>query len=105
MKYEIQLNGRTYAVEVALAAPMSLAEYQGYAPSVTCVSPTPCASAASTPASTVATDGQVVAAPMPGNILNVNVQPGQRVAQGDVLCILEAMKMENEIVAPPLRCC
>ena len=44
--------------------------------------------------------GEVVAAPMPGNILNVNVSQGQSVNAGDVLVILEAMKMENEIVAP-----
>ncbi len=41
-----------------------------------------------------------VKAPMPGNILSVNVQPGASVKKGDVLFILEAMKMENEIMAP-----
>ena len=44
--------------------------------------------------------GEVVAAPMPGNILKVNVSQGQAVKSGDVLCVLEAMKMENEIMAP-----
>ena len=42
----------------------------------------------------------VVSAPMPGNILDVKVAAGASVKAGDVLCILEAMKMENEIVAP-----
>ena len=46
------------------------------------------------------TGGQAVTAPMPGSILKVNVVPGQAVTAGTVLCILEAMKMENEIMAP-----
>ena len=41
-----------------------------------------------------------VNAPMPGNILKVNVQNGQAVKEGQVLVVLEAMKMENEILAP-----
>lgn len=44
--------------------------------------------------------GEVVAAPMPGNILSVNVAQGAAVKSGDILVILEAMKMENEILAP-----
>ena len=44
--------------------------------------------------------GEPVNAPMPGNILKVNVTNGQAVKAGDVLCVLEAMKMENEIMAP-----
>ena len=44
--------------------------------------------------------GEAVNAPMPGTILKVNVTQGQSVKEGDVLCVLEAMKMENEIMAP-----
>ena len=44
--------------------------------------------------------GEAVAAPMPGNILKVCVSVGQSVKEGDLLCVLEAMKMENEIMAP-----
>ena len=44
--------------------------------------------------------GEPVNAPMPGNILKVNVTNGQAVKAGDVLCVLEAMKMENEIMCP-----
>ena len=44
--------------------------------------------------------GEQVAAPMPGTILSVNVQSGSAVKKGEVLMILEAMKMENEILAP-----
>ncbi|HZX46742.1 MAG TPA: biotin/lipoyl-containing protein, partial [Clostridia bacterium] len=43
---------------------------------------------------------QTITAPMPGTVLDVKVKEGQSVKQGDVLVILEAMKMENEIFAP-----
>ena len=56
------------------------------------------APAAAAPVSVAA--GEVVAAPMPGNILSVNVAQGAAVKSGDILVILEAMKMENEILAP-----
>lgn len=52
------------------------------------------------PAPVVAGDGEKVNAPLPGNILDVKVASGASVKKGDILCILEAMKMENEIVAP-----
>ena len=59
------------------------------------------AAPAAAPAAPVVTGaGEPVNAPMPGNILKVNVTAGQAVKSGDVLCILEAMKMENEIMAP-----
>ena len=44
--------------------------------------------------------GEAVTAPMPGNILKVAVSQGQAVKEGDLLVVLEAMKMENEIFAP-----
>ncbi len=59
---------------------------------------TPAPAAAPAPAAVAA--GEVVASPMPGNILSVNVSQGQAVKSGDILVILEAMKMENEILAP-----
>ena len=52
------------------------------------------------PAAPAAAGGEVITAPMPGTILAVNVTVGQAVKKGDVLCVLEAMKMENEIYAP-----
>lgn len=97
MKYELTLSGRAYEVEVELADPMLMQEFQSYVPapvveSVPSVTPTAVPS--------VAGDGECVDSPMPGNILKVNVVPGQAVKEGDVLVILEAMKMENEILSP-----
>ena len=54
----------------------------------------------SAPAEVKSGDGEKVLSPMPGNILSVNVTEGAEVKKGDVLMILEAMKMENEIMAP-----
>ncbi len=106
MKYKVDLNGRTYEIEVELAKPMTRSEFDGYAPAAPApvaaapAAAAPAAPAAPAPSAPVAVNGEVVAAPMPGNILKVNVRPGQSVAEGTVLVILEAMKMENEILAP-----
>ena len=105
MKYQIQLNGRTYEIEVEVAEPMKMNEFQAYAPApaapVAPVAPVEAAPAAAAPAAPAVTGaGEQVTAPMPGTILKVNVTQGQAVKEGDVLCILEAMKMENEIMAP-----
>ena len=103
MKYRITLNSRTYEVEVELAEPMLLQDFQTYAPApaapaVPVVEAAP--SAAPVAAAPITGAGESVDSPMPGNILKVNVTAGQAVKQGDVLLILEAMKMENEIMAP-----
>ena len=104
MKYKVTLNGRTYEVEVEQGKAMLLDEYDAVAPAAAPVAapaaaPAPAAPAA--PAAPVAAvAGEAVIAPMPGNILKVNVTAGQAVKEGDVLVVLEAMKMENEIMAP-----
>ena len=111
MKYKVTLNGRTYEVEVEYAEALLLSEYETYAPAApVAAAPVPAAvpaaavpaaavpAAASAPVVTGA--GEAVNAPMPGTILKVNVTQGQAVKEGDVLCVLEAMKMENEIMAP-----
>lgn len=91
MKYGVTLNGKNYEVEVE--------ETDAVITAVTDAAPA--APAAATPvAPAAAAEGQKVLSPMPGTILSVNVNVGSSVKAGDILLILEAMKMENEIVAP-----
>ena len=108
MVYKVTLNGRTYEVEVEAGKAILLDEYEAVAPAAPAapVAAEPAAAApaaAPTPAPAAAAvtgSGEVVSAPMPGTILKVNVTQGQAVKEGEVLCVLEAMKMENEILAP-----
>ena len=95
MKYVVTLNGKNYEVEVneceavvtnisdAVAAPVA--------------APAPAAAPA---AQAVSAEGTTIPSPMPGSILSVAVSVGQAVKAGDLLMVLEAMKMENDIVAP-----
>ena len=106
MKYKVTLNGRTYEVEVEAGKAMCVAEYEAYAPAAAPVAAAPVAApvaaapAAPAAAGVTVSGGESVNAPMPGNILKVNVTVGQTVKEGELLCVLEAMKMENEIMAP-----
>jgi len=107
MKYRVTLNGKTYEVEVEHGKAILLDEYEALAPSAPAVpavsaetsAPAP-VQAVSAPAPVNLADGETVNAPMPGNIIRVDVKQGDSVKSGQVLVILEAMKMENEIVAP-----
>ena len=84
-KYRVTVNGTVYEIE--------LEELTGAAPSAPAAPAAPAAAAA--PAG-----GEQVTSPMPGTILAVNVAVGDTVKRGQVLMILEAMKMENEIMCP-----
>lgn len=116
MKYLVTLNGNEYEVEVgadsvtltaerigaAKAAPAPAPVVSRPAPAaVPAPAPAPApAAAVSAPAAPVSGSGITVAAPMPGNILKVMVKPGDAVKSGQILLLLEAMKMENEIYSP-----
>ena len=97
--YTITVNGTPYNVTVEDAngsvAPVAAAPAPAAAPAS---APAPAPAAA--PAAPAAAGSVSVDAPMPGNILDIKVSNGASVKAGDVLLILEAMKMENEIVAP-----
>ena len=87
-KYRVNVNGTVYEVE--------LEDITGAAPASAPAAPAaPAAAPVSAPAG-----GEKITSPMPGNILSVNVAAGDTVQQGQVLMILEAMKMENEIMCP-----
>ena len=86
-KYRVEVNGVPYEVVIS--------EMSGDAPAAAI--PAQPAAPAATP---VSAGAETISAPMPGTILKVNVAAGQAVKKGDVLMILEAMKMENEIMAP-----
>lgn len=106
MIYKVTLNGKIYEVEVEKGEAMIRAEYAAAAPVAPApaapaapVAAAPVAAPAAAPAPAAAGEG-VVQSPMPGNINAVKFSAGQSVKAGDVIIILEAMKMENEIVAP-----
>lgn len=101
-KFNITVNGATYEVEVEeVGGVPSAAPVRAAAPVAAPVA-APAAPAAAAPAAApVAVGaGDPVKAPMPGTILDVKVKVGDKVEAGTVLCVLEAMKMENEIPAP-----
>lgn len=105
-KFRVRVNGKEYEVEVeemeascsngpAVATPPRPTPAAQPAPTAAKAPPRPAA-----PAAPVAGGAEIVSAPMPGTILEVKVQAGERIAKGQILMILEAMKMENEILAP-----
>lgn len=102
--YRITVNGNTYDVQVeelgasapqAVSAPATPAPAAAPAPA-----PAPAATPAPAPAPAPAGGGKEVTAPMPGNILDIKVNVGDSVAANQVVIVLEAMKMENDIVTP-----
>ncbi len=103
MKYEVMLNNKKYEIEVDECS-VALKAVTEVAPVVAApVAPVAAPAAAPAPApvaSASSAEGTAVASPMPGTILAINVTNGQSVRSGEVLIVLEAMKMENDIVAP-----
>jgi len=93
-KYNVTVNGNSYEItlEVVDAADVKAAPAKVEAPA-------PAPVAAPAPKAAPA-GGETVKSPMPGTILKVNVANGAAVKKGDVLMVLEAMKMENEIMCP-----
>ena len=88
-KYRVTVNGTAYEIE--------LEELTGAAPApaAATAAPAPAPAPAAAPAG-----GEQVTSPMPGTILSINVAAGDTVKRGQVLMVLEAMKMENEIMCP-----
>ena len=103
MKYVVTLNEKNYEVEVnETEAVVTNVSDAVYAPAPV-AAPAPAAAPApeaAPVAQAVSASGTQIAAPMPGSIVNINVSVGQAVKAGDVLIVLEAMKMENDIAAP-----
>ena len=89
-KYRVNVNGSLYEVEIE----------EIEAPAAGAAAPAAAQAPAAPKAPAAPAGGQQIKAPMPGTILDVRVQAGQAVKKGQVLVILEAMKMENEIQAP-----
>ena len=98
-KFNITVNGVAYEVEVEEVAAGEASVPVAAAPKAAPKAAAPAAKPAAPKAAPVA-NGTKVNAPMPGTILDVKVAQGQAVKKGDILLILEAMKMENEILAP-----
>ena len=103
MIYKVTLNGKIYEVEVEKGEAVIQAEYEAALPQSTAVAetsaPTQTVAVAAPAAAPQSAGANSVVAPMPGTINAVKVTSGQQVKKGDVLFILEAMKMENEIYA------
>ncbi|MCD8360386.1 MAG: biotin/lipoyl-binding protein [Acidaminococcaceae bacterium] len=102
-KYTITVNGTAYEVEVedmggaVASAPKVAAPKAAPAPAA---APAPKAAAPAPAAKPVAAGAATISAPMPGKVLEVKVKVGDAVKAGDVIMVLEAMKMQNEIMAP-----
>ncbi len=117
MRYKVTLNGKIYEIEVERGTAILAEEYDApvtaAVPAQKAAAPIPAPAPKPVPKPAVApvpapapapaissTGGETVKAPLPGTVLSVKTEVGATVKAGDVILILEAMKMENEIVAP-----
>ena len=106
MTYKITLTGQIYEVEVEKGEAILLDEYEAAAPAAPAAAPAQSAAvpaaapaAAPAPAAMSLAAGETVTSPLPGTVLDVKVNTGDAVKSGQVLLVIEAMKMENEVLA------
>ena len=100
MKYKVKLNGKIYEVEVEKGNAELLSEYDAIyapaaAPAASAAAPAPAAAAAPV----AAASGNATPSPLPGVVVAVKKNVGDKVKAGEVVMLIEAMKMENEITA------
>ncbi|MGN0301542.1 MAG: biotin/lipoyl-containing protein [Anaerotardibacter sp.] len=105
MKYIVTLKDKTYEVEVEQGEAMIIDEYEAKAPAAAAPAPATPVAAAAAPAAPAAApaaagDGTPVVAPMPAGVVAINVKVGDAVAEGDVVAVVEAMKMNVDVNAP-----
>lgn len=107
MKYKVTLNDKTYEVIVEKGQAILADEYEALVPAAAAPAPAaaPAAPAAAAPAAApaapvVTAAGDPVCAPLPGVVVAIKVTAGQAVKGGELLAVIEAMKMENEVLAP-----
>ena len=100
MKYRIKLNERVYEVEVEKGEAQLLKEYDAVSAPAAAPAPVAAAPQAAPVAAAPAASGNAVPSPLPGTVVEVKATVGQTVKRGDVVMLIEAMKMENEISAP-----
>ena len=96
--YKVNVNGNLYEITLEVIDKPAVASASSAAPAPSAAPAAPAPAAPATASSGAGTE--TISAPMPGTILSVNVSNGQPVKKGDVLFVLEAMKMENEIMSP-----
>lgn len=100
-KFNITVNGQSYEVEVNEAGVVSATKAAAPAPVAAPAAPAPVAvPAPAAPKAAPAAGDTPIIAPMPGKVLEIRVKEGATVKRGDVVLILEAMKMQNEIMSP-----
>jgi len=106
-KFRITLNGQSYEVEVERLSNTAVAQPAATAASmpsprtgIAAPASAPAAAAMQTPSASVSAGAKTLAAPMPGKVVAVNFTMGAFVKKGEVVLVLEAMKMQNEILAP-----
>jgi len=95
MKYKVKLNGKIYEVEVEKGNAELLSEYDAISAPVAAPAAAPAAAAAPAPAAS----GNATPSPLPGVVVAVKKNVGDKVKAGEVVMLIEAMKMENEITA------